>query len=108
MINPKSEKVYFTGITDVQAHGSYRLSAEFTWQAGEYIKFHVGSGYTLVQSHFITFDQSCNPDFASDSGKAGPCHSGGGRGRLGGDRLRHAKSQLPTRHRRSRAALQGG
>jgi len=78
VINPKSEKVYFTGITDVQAHGSYRLSAEFTWQAGEYIKFHVGSGYTLVQSHIISFDQSCNSDLATDSSKSGPCHSGGG------------------------------
>jgi len=77
VVNPQSEKVYFTGITDVQAHGSYRLSSEFTWQAGEYVKFHVGAGYTLVQSHFITFDQACNPDFASDSGKAGPCRSGG-------------------------------
>jgi len=77
VVNPQSEKVYVTGITDVQAHGSYRLSSEFTWQAGEYIKFHVGGGYTIVQSHYITFDQSCNPDFASDSGKAGPCRTGG-------------------------------
>jgi len=77
VVNPQSEKVYFTGITDVQAHGSYRLSTELTWQAGEYIKFHVGGGYTIVQSHFITFDAACNPDFASDSAKAGPCQSGG-------------------------------
>jgi hypothetical protein len=77
VVNPQSEKVYFTGVTDVQAHGSYRLSSEFTWQAGEYIKFHLGGGYTLVQSHFITFDQACNPDFSSDSAKAGPCRSGG-------------------------------
>lgn len=75
VVNPQSEKVYFTGITDVQAHGSYRLSTEFTWQAGEYIKFHVGGGYTLIQSHYLTFDQACNPDFASESAKAGPCRS---------------------------------
>ena len=74
VVNPQSQKVYFTGITDVQQHGTYRLSTEFTWQAGEYIKFHVGGGYTLVQSHFITFDQACNPNFAGDAGKAGPCH----------------------------------
>ncbi len=78
VVNPQSEKVYFSGITDVQAHGTYRLSTEFTWQAGEYVKFHVGGGYTLVQSHSITFDQACNPDFSSDSFKAGPCRSGGG------------------------------
>ena len=76
VVNPQSEKVYFSGVTDVQAHGQYRLSSEFTWQAGEYIKFHLGAGYTLVQSHFITFDQACNPAFSGDSAKAGPCRSG--------------------------------
>ncbi len=74
VVNPQSEKVYFTGITDVQQHGTYRLSTEFTWQAGEYIKFHIGGGYTLIQSHFITFDQACNPELPSDASKAGPCH----------------------------------
>jgi hypothetical protein len=73
-VNTSSQKVYFTGVTDVQQHGTYRLSSEFTWQAGEYIKFHVGGGYTLVQSHYITFDQACNPAFSGDAGKAGPCH----------------------------------
>ncbi|HKO49281.1 MAG TPA: hypothetical protein VJV79_16220 [Polyangiaceae bacterium] len=77
VINPRSEKVYFTGITGVQAHGTYRLSAAFTWQAGEYIKFHVGSGYTLVQSHFITVDQACSPSSGGDGAKAGPCRGGG-------------------------------
>ncbi len=46
VVNPQSQKVYFSGVTDVQAHGQYRLSTEFTWQAGEYIKFHLGGGYT--------------------------------------------------------------
>ncbi len=73
VVNPQSQKVNFTGITDVQQHGTYRLSTEFTWQAGEYIKFHVGGGYTLIQSHFITFDQACNADSPSDLAKAGPC-----------------------------------
>lgn len=84
VVNPQSDKVYFTGITDVQAHGSYRLSTEFTWQAGEYIKFHVGGGYTLNQSHFITFDQACNPAFSGDSGKAGPCRALGAAGAASG------------------------
>ncbi|MEO7035811.1 MAG: hypothetical protein ABI548_17885 [Polyangiaceae bacterium] len=75
VVDPKSEKVYFSGITDVQQHGSYRFSTEFTWQAGAYIKFHVGGGYTLVQSHYITFDQACNPAFSGDAGVAGPCHA---------------------------------
>ncbi|HEX3775198.1 MAG TPA: hypothetical protein VHV51_12085 [Polyangiaceae bacterium] len=78
VVNPQSQKVYFTGLTDVQQHGEYMLSTEFTWQAGEYIKFHLGGGYQINQSHFITFDQACNPDFTSDVNKSGPCHSGGG------------------------------
>ena len=39
------------------------------------MKFNVGGAYTLVQSHFITFDQACNPDFDNDISKAGPCVS---------------------------------
>ena len=73
VVNPQSEKVYFTGISDVQQHGTYELSSEFTWQAGEHIKFHLGGGFTFVQSHVITFDQACNPAFTSDAAKAGPC-----------------------------------
>ena len=43
MVNPTSQRVYTTGITDVQQHGIYTLSAAFTFQAGEYIKFNVGA-----------------------------------------------------------------
>ncbi len=78
VVDPTSRRVYFTGLTDVQAYGSYTLSAAFTWQAGEYVKFNAGAAYALMQSHFITYDQACNPDFSSDVGKAGPCHKGGG------------------------------
>ncbi|HVW25333.1 MAG TPA: hypothetical protein VHC69_08170 [Polyangiaceae bacterium] len=73
VVNPNSEKVYTTGITDVQQHGIYTLSAAFTFQAGEYIKFNVGTSYTLEQGHVITFDQPCNPDFHNDIGASGPC-----------------------------------
>jgi hypothetical protein len=75
VVNPESQKVYFTGLTDVQQHGVYTLSASFTWQAGEYVKFNAGASYTLTQAHFITFDQACNPDFADDVTKAGPCRT---------------------------------
>ena len=71
--NPNSQKVYFTGLTDVQQHGSYTLSTSVNWQVGEFVKFNVGAAYTLTQAHFITFDQACNPDFANDINKAGPC-----------------------------------
>jgi hypothetical protein len=65
--------VYFTGLTDVEQHGSYTLTTSFTWQAGQYVKFNVGGGYTLVQGHLISFDQPCNAEFDNDVGKAGNC-----------------------------------
>ncbi len=74
-VDPGSQKVYFTGLTDVQQHGRYTFSTEFTWQAGEYVKFGLGGGYTIVQSHFVAFDQACNPDFSNDVTKSGPCRS---------------------------------
>jgi len=72
-VNPASQKVPFTGLTDVQQHGVYTLSVSANWQVGEYVKFNVGAGYTLTQAHLITFDQACNPDFANDIAKSGPC-----------------------------------
>ncbi len=75
IVDPNSQKVYFTGLTDVQQHGEYTFSAHTTYQAGEYVKFNVGGGYTLIQSHFITFDQACNPAFTSDQGASGPCRT---------------------------------
>jgi hypothetical protein len=75
VVNPSSQKVYFTGLTDVQAHGKFRASGSVTWQAGEYVKFQLGVGYMYVQPHFITMDQPCNPDFKKDMSKAGPCRN---------------------------------
>jgi hypothetical protein len=51
----------------------YTLSTSVNWQVGEYVKFNLGGSYTISQAHFITFDQACNPDFANDLNKAGPC-----------------------------------
>lgn len=78
VVDPSSRRVYFTGLTDVQAHGTYALSGSFTWQAGEYVKFNVGTALNLTQGHFITFDQACNPDFDRDLSKSGYCRSGAG------------------------------
>lgn len=75
VVDESSQKVYFTGITDVQAHGKFGVSGMATVQAGEYIKFQIGLGYLHVQSHFITMDQPCNPDFKKDWARAGPCHT---------------------------------
>jgi hypothetical protein len=73
VVNTSSQKVYVTGLTDVQQHGEYRFSTDFVWQAGEYVKFNLGGAYTIVQSHLITFDQPCNPDHSDSVAKAGPC-----------------------------------
>ena len=75
VVNPTSPKVYTTGITNTQAHGIYTLSSQVTFQAGEYVKFNLGAAFTVIQSHAITFDQPCNPDFTNDLGASGPCRS---------------------------------
>ncbi len=76
VVDEGSQKTYFTGLTDVQAFGSYRGSASVTWQASEFVKFQFGVGYRHDQGHGITGDQPCNPDFKDDITKSGPCHSG--------------------------------
>jgi hypothetical protein len=75
VVDPNSQLVYFTGLTDVQQHGEYTFSARTTYQAGEYVKFNIGGGYTLIQGHFITYDQACNPNFNGDASQSGPCRT---------------------------------
>ena len=77
VVDPNAAKVYFTGITDQQAFGSFGGSMAVTWQAGQYVKFTGGLGLTYAQSHLITAADACNPDQGNgDAGKAGPCRSG--------------------------------
>lgn len=75
VVDLSSQKVYFTGLTDVQAHGTFAAMGSATWQAGEYVKFQLGAGYTWVQGHFITMDQPCNPDLKNDVYRSGPCRN---------------------------------
>jgi hypothetical protein len=75
--DPGSSQVFFTGITDQQAFGSFTGSTGVTWQAGEYVKFTAGVGLTYAQSHLVTASDACNPDFKGDVGASGPCRSGG-------------------------------
>jgi hypothetical protein len=74
--DPAASKVYFTGITDQQAFGSFGGSAGVTWQANEYFKASAGLGLTYVQSHLITAADACDPDFKKDAGASGPCRTG--------------------------------
>jgi hypothetical protein len=72
--DPAAEKVYFTGVTDVAAHGGLRFSTQVTWQTGEYIKFNLGGSFEYLQSHAITGADACNPG-SKEIGKSGPCRS---------------------------------
>jgi hypothetical protein len=72
-----TEQVYFTGITEEQAYGSFLLSASATWQAGEYIKFTAGSSFTYAQPHLVTAADTCTPN-NTDRNLAGPCANASG------------------------------
>lgn len=74
--DPSAPKVFFTGVTDQQAYGSFGGAIGVTWQAGEYVKFNAGFGLTYAQSHVITSADACNPDLKTDAGASGPCRSG--------------------------------
>lgn len=78
VIDPNSQKVYMTGITDVQQHGIYKLSARVTWTAKSFFKLSLGGSAGYVQGHGITADQACNPNLTSDLGSAGPCRGTSG------------------------------
>jgi hypothetical protein len=69
-----AEKIYFAGVTEAQAYGSFTLSGAATWQAGEYIKFTVGTALTYAQPHLVTAADTCNPSPVSTVANAGPCH----------------------------------
>jgi len=73
VVDPNSQHVYFTGITDTSAYMGGQISASVIWQAGEYVKFTIGGSFTREQSHLITADQPCNPDFTNDAAASGPC-----------------------------------
>lgn len=80
VVDPKSRRVYFNGLTDVQQHIKNRASVEFTWQAARFVKFGIGLGYLMVQSHYLTYDQACNANFKDDIDQAGPCRKSGNNG----------------------------
>lgn len=77
--DPAAQNVYFTGVTDVAAHGGLRFSTQVTWQTGEYIKFNLGGSFEYLQSHAITGADACNPG-SKEIGKSGPCRSTGANG----------------------------
>jgi hypothetical protein len=76
VVDPTAPKVFFTGITDQQAYGSFGGAMAMTWQAGQYVKFTAGLGLTYAQSHLITASDACNPDAQGSPGASGPCRGG--------------------------------
>lgn len=81
VVDPGSQKTYTTGLTDVGAHGSFRVSGSATWRVGEYVKFQFGIGFRHDQRHLITADANCNPagipDNPGDTSTSGRCVSNG-------------------------------
>ncbi len=77
MADPNSQKVYFTGITDQAGYGAFVAQASVTWMAGEYVKFNLGGGVRVNQSHVVTAADPCNPNIPADATTSGPCTSRG-------------------------------
>jgi hypothetical protein len=72
VVDESSQKTYFTGLSVVEAFGSYRASGSVTWRIAEYVKLNFGLGLQFEQAHGITHDQPCNPNIKRAS-EAGPC-----------------------------------
>ncbi len=73
VVDTNSQRVNFTGLTDVQQHGDYELRGQVTWQASKFVKFDLGAAWRIIQEHFITNDQACSPDVSNQLVRSGPC-----------------------------------
>lgn len=73
VVDPDSEQVFTTGITNVQGHGAYALRLRARWQAGRYVQFDLGGGWALTQKHVVTLGAPCDAARATDLEHAGPC-----------------------------------
>jgi hypothetical protein len=77
VVDPASERVFPTGLTGVQAHGSYALRIATRWQAGQYVHFDLGAALALTQAHLLSSGQPCALERGVDVARAGPCLTGG-------------------------------
>jgi hypothetical protein len=77
VVDPSSERVFATGLTEVAAHGSYALRLAARWQAGQYVHFDAGGAYALIEKHLITLGRPCDAGRAATPESAGPCAPGG-------------------------------
>jgi hypothetical protein len=72
-VDPAAERVFPTGITQVEAHGAYALRLAARWQAGPYVHFDLGGALALVQRHLITQGEPCDGGRLIRLANAGPC-----------------------------------
>ncbi|HTV19554.1 MAG TPA: hypothetical protein VMG12_12800, partial [Polyangiaceae bacterium] len=77
VVDPDSERVFPTGLTEVAAHGSYALRLAARWQAGQYVHFDAGGALALIQKHLITLGRPCDAERSAPPESAGPCAPGG-------------------------------
>jgi len=77
VVDPSSERVFATGLTEVAAHGSYALRLAARWQAGQYVHFDAAGAFALIEKHFITLGRPCDAARAAAPEIAGPCAPGG-------------------------------
>jgi hypothetical protein len=75
VVDPDSERVFATGISNVDAYGAYALRVLARWQAGRYVHFDVGGGWSLTQRHVLTLGAPCDPARSVDLEHSGPCVS---------------------------------
>ncbi len=54
VVDPQSERVYATGLTQVAAHGALELELGGHWRVGRYVRFDFGGSLSVVQRHLIT------------------------------------------------------
>ena len=73
VIDPDSERVFPSGISNVEAHGAYAFRVLARWQAGRYVHFDLGAGWALTQAHVITQGAPCDASRSVELGRAGPC-----------------------------------
>lgn len=57
-VDPASTEAYVTGLTQVEAHGKYRVSLQTHWRVGRYVRFDVGGALTATQKHVLTLGGS--------------------------------------------------
>lgn len=73
VIDPNSQRVSFTGLTEVEQHADYKLQAKFTWQAGRYVRFDLAGTWRIIAGHLITLGNPCNAAAPSPVAQSGTC-----------------------------------